>query len=116
MVPPFGEGLIGFAGCQAASDTSRLWRSAFLWIGIGSGIASERRQDMGKRRGTGCHAACGVRHIARALFHRLAASPPGEQPLDFMRRAVKDRRAGVARVRGDIASEESPGCVRLDST
>ena len=91
MVPPFGEGLIGFAGCQAASDTSALWNSAFLWIGIGSGIASERREDMGKGRSTGCHAACGVRHKALALFHRLAASSPGEKPLDFMRRAVKDR-------------------------
>src|SRR5919106_4255857 len=115
MVPPFGEGLIGVAGCQAAPDTSRLWRSAFLWIGIGSGIASERREGMGKRRGTGCHAACGVRHKARALFHGFTTSSPGENPLDCMRRAVIDRGAGIARVGGNIASEERRVRVRLDS-
>ena len=77
----------------------------FLWIGIGSGIASERRQDMGKGRSTGCHAVCGASHNAVSLPDEFGTVPAENNPLERMRGAVEDRRAGVARVRGDTGDK-----------
>jgi hypothetical protein len=81
---------------------------------MGSGIASERRQDMGKRLSAGCHATCAAGHKARSLLNEFGAVPAENNPLERMRGTVEDRRPGTARVRGDTGKERRVGD-RLDN-
>src|SRR5918999_5418175 len=64
---------------------------------------------MGKGRGAGCHAACGAGDKAPSLPDEFGPVPAENNPLERMRRAVEDRRARIARVRGDTGNERSVG-------